>query len=125
MVALSAAPSAICGYPNNPQHWGTAHVSPEMMCPWPSPVVLAAWRGLRGRPSRSGRYPAHPGVSLLVQGFFEWGDYKTADRPARRLFTGTSTDMATAATLSLLFLRHTAQECVARMTAWHRGDCQE
>jgi hypothetical protein len=37
-----------------------------------------------------------------VQGFFERGDYKTADRPARRLFTGTSTDMATAATLSLL-----------------------
>jgi hypothetical protein len=48
-----------------------------------------------------------------VQGFFEWGDYKTADRPARRLFTGTSNDMATAATLSLLYvaLRHTTQEC--------------
>ena len=72
----------------------------------------------------AGRDPATLGVALLVQGFFEWGDYRTADGSARRLFTGTSTDMAADATaLSSLGVSHvalrlggnTAQECVARI----------
>jgi probable F420-dependent oxidoreductase len=72
----------------------------------------------------AGRDPATLGVALLVQGFFEWGDYKTADRSARRLFTGTSGDMAAdAAALSSLGVGHvalrlggnTTQECVARI----------
>src|SRR5215470_13723933 len=71
-----------------------------------------------------GRDPATLGFALLVQGFFEWGDYKTADGSARRFFTGTSADMAAdaAALLSLgvghVALRlggNTAQECVARI----------
>jgi probable F420-dependent oxidoreductase len=40
------------------------------------------------------RDPASLGVALLVQDFFEWGDYKTQDGSARRMFTGTSADMA-------------------------------
>jgi hypothetical protein len=68
------------------------------------------------------RDPTTLGAAVLVQGFFEWGDYKTVDGSARRLFTGTSADMA-AATLSSLGVGHvalplggnTAQECVARI----------
>jgi probable F420-dependent oxidoreductase len=40
------------------------------------------------------RDPASLGVALLVQDFFEWGDHKTQDGSARRMFTGTSADMA-------------------------------
>jgi len=36
-----------------------------------------------------GRNRATLGVALLVQSFFEWGDYKTLDGSARRFFTGT------------------------------------
>jgi probable F420-dependent oxidoreductase len=72
----------------------------------------------------AGRDPATLGVALLVQGFFEWGDYNTPDGTARRLFTGSSADMAAdAANLSSLGVGHvslrlggnTAQECVARI----------
>jgi hypothetical protein len=61
---------------------------------------------------------------LLVQGFFEWGDYKTSDGSARRLFTGSSAEMAAdAAALSAIGVGHvalrlggnTVQECVARI----------
>jgi probable F420-dependent oxidoreductase len=71
-----------------------------------------------------GRDPATLGVALLVQGFFEWGSYKTADGTARRFFTGTSADMAADAhALSSLGVGHvalrlggsTAEECVARI----------
>jgi probable F420-dependent oxidoreductase len=41
----------------------------------------------------SGREPASIGLALLVQNFFEWGDYTTQDGTARRMFTGTSADM--------------------------------
>jgi len=72
----------------------------------------------------AGRDPATLGVALLVQGFFEWGDHKTADGSARRLFTGSSADMAAdAAALAALGVGHvalrlggsTAQECIARI----------
>jgi len=72
----------------------------------------------------AGRDPATLGVALLVQGFFEWGDYRTADGSARRFFTGTSADMAAdAAALSSLGVGHvairlggnTVEECVARI----------
>ena len=42
----------------------------------------------------AGRDPASLGVGLLVQNYFEWGDHKTNDGSARRLFTGTSAQMA-------------------------------
>ena len=41
----------------------------------------------------AGRDPATLGVGLLVQNHFEWGDYTTNDRSARRMFTGTSGQM--------------------------------
>jgi len=72
----------------------------------------------------AGRDPTTLGIALLVQDFFEWGNYRTADGSARRLFTGTSDDMAAdAAALSSLGVGHvalrlggnTAQECVARI----------
>jgi probable F420-dependent oxidoreductase len=72
----------------------------------------------------AGRDPATLGVALLVQRFFEWGDYKTADGSARRFFTGTSADMVADATaLSSLGVGHvalrlggnTVEECVARI----------
>ena len=55
------------------------------------------------------RDPASLGVALLVQDFFEWGDYKTQDGSARRMFTGTSADMAAdAAALSAAGVGHVA-----------------
>jgi probable F420-dependent oxidoreductase len=74
--------------------------------------------------AEAGRDPTTLGVALLVQRFFEWGDYQTADGSARRLFTGTSAEMASDAdALSSLGVCHvalrlggkTAQECVARI----------
>jgi alkanesulfonate monooxygenase SsuD/methylene tetrahydromethanopterin reductase-like flavin-dependent oxidoreductase (luciferase family) len=57
----------------------------------------------------SKRDPASLGVALLVQDFFEWGDYKTQDGSARRMFTGTSADMAEdAAALSAAGVGHVA-----------------
>lgn len=41
----------------------------------------------------AGRDPATLGVGLLVQNYFEWGDYRTNDGSARRMFTGTSAQM--------------------------------
>ena len=42
----------------------------------------------------AGRDPATLGVGLLVQNFFEWGDHRVNDGSARRMFTGTSAQMA-------------------------------
>ena len=57
----------------------------------------------------AGRDPAKLGVALLVQDFFEWGQYKTQDGSARRMFTGTSADMAAdAAALDALGVQHVA-----------------
>jgi probable F420-dependent oxidoreductase len=72
----------------------------------------------------AGRDPASLGLALLVQDFFEWGDYRTTDGTARRFFTGSSEDMAAdAAALASLGVGHvalrlggtTAEECVARI----------
>jgi probable F420-dependent oxidoreductase len=41
-----------------------------------------------------GRNPASLGIALLVQDHFEWTDHKVNDGSARRMFTGTSADMA-------------------------------
>lgn len=55
------------------------------------------------------RDPASLGVALLVQDFFEWGEHKTQDGSARRMFTGTSADMAAdAAALSAAGVGHVA-----------------
>ena len=70
------------------------------------------------------RDPASLAVALLVQDFFEWGSHHTQDGSARRLFTGSSADMAAdAAALSAAGVGHvalrlggnTAAECVARI----------
>jgi hypothetical protein len=55
------------------------------------------------------RDPAGLGVALLVQDFFEWAEHKTQDGSARRMFTGTSADMAAdAAALSTAGVGHVA-----------------
>lgn len=57
----------------------------------------------------AGRDPTALGVALLVQDFFEWGQHKTQDGSARRMFTGTSADMAAdAAALDALGVQHVA-----------------
>jgi probable F420-dependent oxidoreductase len=70
------------------------------------------------------RDPASLGVSLLVQDVFDWGRHKTQDGSARRMFTGTSAEMAAdAEALSALGVGHvalrlggeTAADCVARI----------
>jgi probable F420-dependent oxidoreductase len=42
----------------------------------------------------AGRDPSTLGAGLLVQNFFEWGDHRVNDGSARRMFTGTSEQMA-------------------------------
>lgn len=93
--------------------------------PLDTPERLAAGiADVKRASAAAGRDPATLGLALLVQDFFEWGDYKTADGSARRFFTGTSADMAAdAAALSSLGVGHvalrlggsTAEECVARI----------
>ena len=70
------------------------------------------------------RDPASLGVTLLVQDVFDWGQHKTQDGSARRMFTGSSADMAAdAAALSAIGVSHaalrlggeTAADCVARI----------
>jgi probable F420-dependent oxidoreductase len=57
----------------------------------------------------AGRDPATLGFALLVQDFFEWAPHKTQDGSARRMFTGTSADMAAdAAALEALGVDHVA-----------------
>jgi probable F420-dependent oxidoreductase len=62
---------------------------------------------MRGVASAAGRDPASIGLGLLVQNFFEWGEYKTQDGSARRMLTGTSANMIEdAAALSAAGLGH-------------------
>ena len=57
----------------------------------------------------AGRDPTALGVALLVQDFFEWGQHKTQDGSARRMFTGTSADIVgDAAALETLGVGHVA-----------------
>jgi probable F420-dependent oxidoreductase len=69
----------------------------------------AAIKALRGMAEAAGRDPATLDVSLLVQNPFEWTVQKTQDGSARRLFTGSSADMAAdAAALEAIGVRHVA-----------------
>ncbi|MDX2156863.1 MAG: TIGR03619 family F420-dependent LLM class oxidoreductase [Hyphomicrobiaceae bacterium] len=62
--------------------------------PLDTPERLAAGiKAVREQCSAAGRDPSTLAVGLLVQDFFEWGDYRVADGSARRMFTGTSADM--------------------------------
>ena len=55
------------------------------------------------------RDPASLGITLLVQDVFDWGPHKTQDGSARRMFTGSSADMAAdAAALAALGVGHAA-----------------
>jgi probable F420-dependent oxidoreductase len=93
--------------------------------PLDTPARLAAGvADLRRACEAAGRDPATLGLALLVQDFFEWSSQKTLDGSARRLFTGTSADMAAdAAALSQIGFTHVAlrlggssvEEAVARI----------
>lgn len=78
--------------------------------PLDTPAKIAtAYADLKRACEAAGRDPATLGLALLVQGFFEWGSYKTQDGAARRLFTGTSADMiADAEQLSAIGMSHVA-----------------
>jgi probable F420-dependent oxidoreductase len=73
------------------------------------PRLAAGIADLKRAVEAKGRDPGSIGLSLLVQDYFEWGDYKTNDGSARRYFTGTSADMAAdAAALTALGVSHVA-----------------
>jgi probable F420-dependent oxidoreductase len=89
-----------------------------------APRLAAGIADMRRMCEAAGRDPASLGLALLVQDVFDWGSHKIQDGSARRMFTGSSADMAAdAAALSALGVGHaalrlggnTAQEAAARM----------
>lgn len=62
--------------------------------PMDTPVRLAAGMAdMKRAAEHYGRDPASVGMSLIAQSSFEWGDHKTQDGSARRMFTGSSAEM--------------------------------
>lgn len=59
-----------------------------------SAKLAAGIAEVRRQCEAAGRDPVTLGVALLVQDHFEWADRKINDGTARRMFTGTSADMA-------------------------------
>ena len=93
--------------------------------PLDTPARLgAAMAELRRLAEAAGRDPASIDVCLLVQNPFEWTAQKTQDGSARRLFTGTSADMAAdAAALEAVGVRHVAMRLGgASLTEFARTD---
>jgi len=98
--------------------------------PLDTPARLGAAIGEFHRTAEAaGRDPASISVCLLVQNPFEWTAQKTQDGSARRLFTGTSEDMAAdAAALEAIGIGHVAirlggtsiQESVERIERFGR-----
>ena len=78
--------------------------------PLDTPARLgAAISGLRRMAEAGGRDPASLDVCLLVQNPFDWTGQKIQDGSARRLFTGSSADMAAdAAALEAVGVHHIA-----------------
>ena len=78
--------------------------------PLDTPARLgAAIAHLHGKAEAAGRDPASVDVCLLIQNPFDWTAQKIADGSARRLFTGSSADMAVdAAALEAVGVRHVA-----------------
>ncbi len=78
--------------------------------PLDTPQRLAAGiAGVKAMCEAAKRDPKSLGISLLIQDFFEWGQHKTQDGAARRMFTGTSADMvADTAALAGLGVEHVA-----------------
>jgi alkanesulfonate monooxygenase SsuD/methylene tetrahydromethanopterin reductase-like flavin-dependent oxidoreductase (luciferase family) len=78
--------------------------------PLDTPARLSAGiAGLRRMAETAGRDPASIGISLIVQNPFEWTAQKIQDGSARRLFTGSSAEMAEdAAALEAVGVRHIA-----------------
>lgn len=69
----------------------------------------SAIRGLRRMAEAAGRDAASIDICLLVQNPFEWTAHRIQDGSARRLFTGSSADMAAdAAALAAVGVRHIA-----------------
>jgi probable F420-dependent oxidoreductase len=93
--------------------------------PLDTPARLTAGIAKVRRASEAaGRDPATIDLALLVQNFFEWEPHKIQDGSARRLFTGSATDMIDdTAALAEIGFRHvalrlggnTAEEAVARI----------
>lgn len=84
----------------------------------------AANRAVQRQAETAGRDPSTLGLALLVQDVFEWGEHRITDGSARRMFTGTSAQMADdAAALSGIGVGHVAirlggatlNECVQRI----------
>jgi probable F420-dependent oxidoreductase len=78
--------------------------------PLDTPARFAAGvADLRRACEAAGRDPASMDLALLVQDYFEWAPRKTQDGTARRMFTGSSAEMAEdAAALSQAGLTHVA-----------------
>lgn len=78
--------------------------------PLDTPARLgAAYRQVLQRAEGMKRDPQSLKLALLVQDFFEWKEHKINDGSARRLFTGTSADMAEdAAALEAVGVGHVA-----------------
>jgi len=72
--------------------WYPGNNSQTMPLDTPARLAKAA-ASMRTRAEKAGRDPTSLGFALLVQGFFEWDEHKTFDGSARRMFTGSSTNM--------------------------------
>jgi probable F420-dependent oxidoreductase len=73
------------------------------------PRLAAGIAELRRASEAAGRDPATIELALLVQSPFAWGSHKTQDGSARRMFTGSSADMAAdAAALEAIGVRNVA-----------------
>jgi probable F420-dependent oxidoreductase len=93
--------------------------------PLDTPERLAAGIAkVRQAAEAAGRDPGTIDLALLVQNFFEWEPHRIQDGSARRLFTGSSADMAAdVVALSEIGMRHvalrlggsTVEEAVARI----------
>lgn len=63
--------------------------------PLDTPARLAGGIGeLRTLAEKSGRDPKSIGIALIAQAPFEWKEHKVQDGSARRMFTGSSSQMA-------------------------------
>jgi probable F420-dependent oxidoreductase len=89
-----------------------------------APRLAAGFADVKRMCEAAKRDPSSIGLALLVQDVFDWAQHKVQDGSARRMFTGSSADMAAdAAALAAIGVGHvalrlggnTAAECVARI----------
>ena len=82
--------------------------------------LRAGIAGLRVVAEAAGRDPASIAVSLIVQNPFEWSAQKVQDGSARRLFTGTSAEMAADAAAIAQTVAQAVAEANARLPDYAR-----